>query len=138
MTTYADPTRCPDCHAVLPPDPQVCRVCSLPLTGQTVVSLFTTLQEADRLLGVLRTQKRPAPATVGVPVAPAGTFLEGAEAYPAPGRRPAQAPAPRPLPGRSWAPPGPGPSPGPAPRRTSSPRLLGPEDPAHPGCPLPP
>ena len=89
MTTYADPTRCPDCHAVLPPQPQVCRVCSLPLTGETVVSLFTTLQEADRLLGELRTQKRTAPVTVGAPVAP-GSRLEGAEPYPAPASRPTQ------------------------------------------------
>ena len=81
MTTYADPTRCPDCHAALPHDPHVCRVCSLPLTGDTAASLFRTLQEADRLLGVLRTQKRPVPVAVGAPTAP-GSRLEGAEPYP--------------------------------------------------------
>jgi hypothetical protein len=88
MTTYADPTRCPDCHAVLPHDPQVCRVCSLPLTGQIVVSLFTTLQEADRLLGALRAQKRPVPVAAGVTSA-AGSHLAGVERYPSARSRPA-------------------------------------------------
>lgn len=87
MTTYADPTRCPDCRAVLPHDPQVCRVCALPLTGDTAFSLFTTLQEADRLLGVLRAQKRPEPATVGSH-RPAGSMLEGVAPYPAGGSGP--------------------------------------------------
>jgi hypothetical protein len=82
MTTYADPTRCPDCHAVLPHDPAVCLVCSLPLTGETAGSLFRSLQEADRLLGVLRTQKRRVPVSVGAPAAP-GSLLEGARPYPA-------------------------------------------------------
>ena len=85
MTTYADPTRCPDCRAVLPHDPQVCRVCSLPLTGVTAVSLFRTLQEADRLVGVLRDQKRPVHVPVGATtgVAPSGSLLEGVAPYPA-------------------------------------------------------
>ncbi|HEX4470810.1 MAG TPA: hypothetical protein VH085_02480 [Nocardioides sp.] len=87
MTTYADPTRCPDCHAMLPRDPRVCRVCALPLTGDTVVSLFTTLQEADRLLGVLRAQRVPAPVATGA-TSPTGTLLAGVERYPSPGRRP--------------------------------------------------
>src|SRR5262245_587235 len=89
MTTYADPTRCPDCRALLARDPHSCRVCSLPLTGETVVSLFTTLQEADRLLGVLRAQKAPVPAAVGAASAPStgGSLLVGAERYPAPDRR---------------------------------------------------
>jgi hypothetical protein len=97
MTTYADPTRCPDCRAVLPQDPQVCRVCSLPLTGETAVSLLRTFQEADRLLGVLRAQKRPEPALVGAPTAVAGSMLDGVAPYPAPsGPRPMQEPdAPR-------------------------------------------
>jgi hypothetical protein len=89
MTTYADPTRCPDCRSLLPRDPQVCRACALPLTGQTVVSLFTTLQEADRLLGVLRTQKRPVPVAVGAAAAP-GALLDGVQRYPAPRRRTAE------------------------------------------------
>src|SRR5436305_588924 len=83
MTTYADPTRCPDCRSALPHDPQVCPACSLPLTGQTVVSLFTTLQEADRLLGVLRAQKGAVPAAVGASSAP-GSLFDGVERYPAP------------------------------------------------------
>ncbi|HEY3530752.1 MAG TPA: hypothetical protein VGK78_16520 [Nocardioides sp.] len=82
MTTYADPDRCPDCHALLPRDPQTCRVCSLPLTGETAGALFRALQEADRLLGVLRTEKRPAHVTVGAPAA-RGPLLAGAEPYPA-------------------------------------------------------
>src|SRR3954447_20658648 len=91
MTTYADPTRCPDCRAALPPHPQTCRVCSLPLRGETVVSLFSTLQEADRLLGELRSQKRPVVATVGAATtAPSpGSLLVQADRYPAPGHRPA-------------------------------------------------
>jgi len=84
MTTYADPTRCPDCRALLPHDPQLCRVCSLPLTGETAISLFTTFQEADRLLGVLRAQKRPAVAAVPA-TARSGALLDGVTPYPAPG-----------------------------------------------------
>ena len=84
MTTYADPTRCPDCRAVLPQDPQVCRVCSLPLTGETAVSLFRTLQEADRLLGVLRTQRRPEPVMAGASRGVSGSRLEGVAPFPAP------------------------------------------------------
>ena len=58
MTTYADPTRCPDCRSLLPEAPQICRHCALPLTGATAVELFATLQRADGLLGVLR-RRRP-------------------------------------------------------------------------------
>jgi len=81
MTTYADPTRCPDCRAVLPQAPQVCPVCSLPLTGETALSLFQTFQEADTLLASLREQKRPTliPATVGRVT---GSRLEGVAPYP--------------------------------------------------------
>jgi hypothetical protein len=87
-TTYADPTRCPDCRAVLPHDPQVCRVCSLPLTGATAVALFRTFQEADRLLGVLREQKRPVSvgAVTAAAAAAPGSLLEGVAPYPAPDR----------------------------------------------------
>lgn len=96
MTTYADPTRCPDCHAVLPPHPQTCRVCALPLSGETAAALFATFQEADCLLGVLRSQK--APVTVGGP-APSGSLLGGLSGmapYPSPTRT---APTPgRPVP----------------------------------------
>src|SRR3954447_8052258 len=93
MTTYADPTRCPDCHAALPPDPRPCGFCDLPLTGATVVSLYGALQEADRLLEVLRTQKSPVAVPVGASSAPAypASLLEGAEPYPAAGRSPVEA-----------------------------------------------
>ena len=50
MRTFADPTRCPDCGALLPQDPQVCQQCALPLTGATAADLYSTLQQADRLL----------------------------------------------------------------------------------------
>jgi hypothetical protein len=85
MTTYADPTRCPDCHAVLPYAPQVCQACALPLTGETAVALFSTLQEADRLLVRLRSEKHPAPVPVGASVTGAapGALLEDVPAYPA-------------------------------------------------------
>jgi hypothetical protein len=88
MTTYADPTRCPDCRAVLPQAPETCPACSLPLTGRTAISLFTTLQEADRLLGMLRLERRPVPAAAPAGTAPpAGALLVGTAPYPAP-RRP--------------------------------------------------
>ena len=90
MTTYADPTRCPDCHTPLPASPSLCRRCSLPLTGPTAVDLFTTLQRADQLLATLRREVpatraavRPAPATVGAAAAP-DSLLSGTTPYPAP------------------------------------------------------
>jgi hypothetical protein len=83
MTTYADPTRCPDCRALLPQDPQVCQFCALPLTGETAVSLFRTFQEADRLLGVLRGQRQPVPAPAPAAVPASGSRLEGVAPYPA-------------------------------------------------------
>ena len=114
MTTYADPTRCPDCHSLLPEAPQVCGRCALPLTGPTAVELFTTLQQADRLLATLRHQGSPADPA---PLAATGTGARSAAAqgsmsptpgslladvapYPAPGheepgRRPGRADAPR-------------------------------------------
>lgn len=94
MTTYADPTRCPDCRAVLPHDPQACRVCLLPLTGETAVSLFRTLQEADQLLGALREQMQPTPVAA-TPTPTGGSRLEGVERYPAPVRPVAQTRSPR-------------------------------------------
>src|SRR4051812_20640956 len=99
MTTYADPTRCPDCHALLPAAPQVCRRCALPLTGVAAVELFTTLQRADQLLATLRSQAAPAPVPVGSVRAPAsGSLLTDVAPYPAPGPttpRPADLDAPR-------------------------------------------
>jgi predicted amidophosphoribosyltransferase len=80
MTTYADPTRCPDCGAVLPHEPQVCQSCALPLTGETAISLFRTLQQADRLLGALRAQKQPVPVAA-VRTTYAGARFDGVESY---------------------------------------------------------
>ena len=90
---YADATRCPDCHAVLPYAPQACPACDLPLTGETAVRLFSTLQEADRLVARLRTEnvQSPVPAGVGVP-AGNSSMLEDVAPYPAPS--PATQPAP--------------------------------------------
>jgi hypothetical protein len=89
MTTYADPSRCPDCHAPLPETPQSCPRCALPLTGPGALDLFTTLQRADLLLADLRQQAslalRSAPSTVGAASAP-GSLLDGAAPYPAPSR----------------------------------------------------
>jgi hypothetical protein len=105
MTTYADPTRCPDCHSVLPAAPQACGRCALPLTGATAVELFTTLQRADQLLATLRQQAAPVPSAmpVGPATAPApapGSLLAGATPYPAAGhvgatQRPVALDAPR-------------------------------------------
>ena len=88
MTTYADPSRCPDCRATLPEAPQSCPRCALPLTGTGAVELFTTLQRADLLLASLRQQAAAplsAPATVGV-ASTTGSLLAGAAPYPAPSR----------------------------------------------------
>ena len=91
MTTYADPTRCPDCHALLPQTPQVCPVCSLPLAAETAISLFRTLQEADRLLGALRLQKPPSAAVATVSATAAtGSRLAGGQSYPTPAAEPAE------------------------------------------------
>src|SRR3954449_10236976 len=92
MTTYADPTRCPDCHLLLPSSPQVCSRCALPLTGATATELFTTLQRADELLTLLRQPAAAAePARVGSvrtsAAAVSDSLLAGAEPYPAAGRR---------------------------------------------------
>ena len=88
MTTYADPTRCPDCRSPLPEAPQVCRRCALPLTGPTAIELFTTLQHADRLVAVLRKQaapvQSPVPASVGVSSQSPGSLLSDVPPYPAP------------------------------------------------------
>lgn len=91
MRTYADPTRCPDCGGLLPQDPQVCEVCALPLTGATASELYSTLQQADRLLGELRRHRMPAMAG---PAPVSGSVHAGAAPYPAP-RPPESLDAPR-------------------------------------------
>jgi hypothetical protein len=86
MTTYADPTRCPDCRSPLPEAPQNCPQCGVPLTGPTAVELFTTLQHADRLLAALRREisEAPRPVAVGVGSPSAeGSLLVDATPYPA-------------------------------------------------------
>src|SRR4051794_30628849 len=73
MTTYADPTRCPDCCTLLSPGTTTCQACRLPLTGETAVALFSTFQQADRLLAVLREARQPVAVPVGASVAHGST-----------------------------------------------------------------
>ena len=54
MNRYADPLRCPDCRAAITPGAPACGVCALSLQGPTAQRLYTTLSEADVLLGQLR------------------------------------------------------------------------------------
>ncbi len=75
MTRYADPTRCPDCGAHLPPDPAGCPSCGLPLLGPTATALFAALVSADRLLAQLRASALPVP----VPAGAAGPPTPGAD-----------------------------------------------------------
>ena len=106
MTTYADPTRCPDCHSLLGEAPQVCRRCALPLTGPTALELFTTLQRADELLTTLRHQETPAGDLASVATADSsmprssGSLLSDVAPYPTTGHggaalRPTALDAPR-------------------------------------------
>lgn len=95
MRTYADPTRCPDCHAALPESPAACPACGLPLAGPTAAELYGTLLQADRLLGQLRLQKAPATAMAGAATTGlGGASLTGLPPYPAP-RAPESLDAPR-------------------------------------------
>ena len=96
MTTYADPSRCPDCRAPLPAAPQTCPRCALPLTGSGAVELFTTLQRADVLLTALRQTTvvtRRAPVAVGADT-PSGSRLGDVAPYPSPQRPGTAAPPP--------------------------------------------
>ncbi|MDN7122057.1 hypothetical protein INN71_11720 [Nocardioides sp. ChNu-153] len=66
---FADPTRCPDCRAPYVAGSPGCSRCGLPLRGDLARQLFSTLREADDLLGRLRASVAPpAPAPVPVPV----------------------------------------------------------------------
>ena len=59
MTRYADPTRCPDCRAALPPTPeQLPRPARSRCRDPLIHELFRTLEHADSLL-VLRPRRRP-------------------------------------------------------------------------------
>ncbi len=91
-TTYADPTRCPDCQSPIPQPPTTCPTCGLTLTGPDAITLFRTLQSADALLARLRpgapatvttstiptTTPTPAPIWVPSPHAPQASRLSGA------------------------------------------------------------
>ncbi|MET0523211.1 MAG: hypothetical protein ABWZ91_00290, partial [Nocardioides sp.] len=68
MTRYADPMRCPDCRAYLPPTPDTCPSCTLPLADPLSHELFVTLQHADNLLVGLRASV-PAAGPVTSPLA---------------------------------------------------------------------
>jgi hypothetical protein len=87
MMLYADPTRCPDCHAALPESPGMCPACGLPLAGPTAAQLYGTLQQADRILGQLRLQKAPAMAGAAGPAIAGASPLSGVTPYPAPRTR---------------------------------------------------
>ncbi len=89
MTLYADPQRCPDCRAPITPAADRCGACDLTLRGETAQRLFSTLVQADQLLGVLRAASAgrvgpPVPAGVptgvrtGTAVLPAATATESA------------------------------------------------------------
>ncbi len=92
MKRYADPAVCPDCGAAIPPDPDRCPACALPLRNPTAVELFGTLQHADVLLARLRATPANPPAAVPVPSAATSTTTATVPAYPAstppPARRP--------------------------------------------------
>lgn len=88
MTRYADPERCPDCLAAMPYGSPRCPRCGLVLEGPLAAQLYSTLSQADTLLGRMRAvsvpaHPPPAPAPVTVPAAgPSrpgrGGFLGGA------------------------------------------------------------
>ncbi len=75
MTRYADPTRCPDCRAYLPPTPDTCPSCAFPLADPLSHELLRTLEYADTLVVRLRAAApvlaRPAtPLTADLPAYP--------------------------------------------------------------------
>jgi hypothetical protein len=72
MTRYADPLRCPDCHAALTPGAAACTRCALPLLGETAQRLYNALALADELLTMLRASATPAAAALAP--APTGPF----------------------------------------------------------------
>ncbi len=54
VTPFFDPSRCPSCAVLLPPQPLRCPVCAVELTGPTVTELVTTLRRADELVAQIR------------------------------------------------------------------------------------
>src|SRR5262245_5188418 len=69
LATLRDPSRCPDCAAMLPASPTACPACGLPLQGPLVERLWRlSLQAADVLdqrQGVLDALRGRADAPVG-------------------------------------------------------------------------
>ena len=54
VTPFFDPSRCPVCAALLPPQPLRCPVCAVELTGPTVTELVMTLRQADELVAQMQ------------------------------------------------------------------------------------
>ena len=79
---FADPTRCPDCRAYLPEQPQRCHVCLLSLQGPVAVRLLETLRTADTLLAELRASAAPAPVAAASPASASGLPVPGPVPYP--------------------------------------------------------
>jgi hypothetical protein len=89
MTKLVDPHICPDCRAPLDAV-GTCSGCGLRLVGPTAAELWTTMQQADRLIAVLRAA--PAGQTAVAPVAagsapPVPGLPQAPPAAPAPARR---------------------------------------------------
>jgi len=70
MNRYADPTACPGCRAPIEYGAPTCPSCGLTLTGLTAQQLFSTLQHADHLVGVLRGAPVGAAAATAKPAGP--------------------------------------------------------------------
>lgn len=79
IATLIDPTRCPDCAAVLPGSPATCPACALPLRGPLIDRLWhLSLQAADLLRerqAVLVALRAPVVAAPTPPM-PGGTRCE--------------------------------------------------------------
>lgn len=99
MTRYADPTRCPDCHANLPVQPASCPACGLALNVPQAIELFETLVRADDLLAQMRaTVTVPAPAVPAAPVIPASPTTPAHQPYPTTTPAPTSTQTPTPAP----------------------------------------
>jgi len=81
LASLRDPSRCPDCAAILPPSPTACPACALPLQGPLVQRLWQlSLQAAD----VLDQRRGVLEALRGRADAPAGAVHAGWGGAPAP------------------------------------------------------
>lgn len=94
MNRYADPSRCPDCQAAITPGALACDVCALSLQGQTAQRLYTTLSEADVLLGQLRAASAPVTGPTAVLERTPSPLTPDVGRYPAPAPQTARAPRP--------------------------------------------